>query len=1029
MNLLFLSHHHSLFGANRSLLTLIDGLRKKENVTMHVIVSGEGGFSSELAQRGVPCFVVPFEYNTHAADAAEDPARIQAKSAALRPMLEIVARTRPNLIYSNSSVIYYGAWLAKMTRKPHVWHLREYGELDYGILPDLGRDFFHARLAESAFTIAISNSIAQHHLASVDARRKRVIYNGVASLEEFASAPRELVAGRPLRLGIVGLIQPAKGQEQAVVAMHHLRGKFPDAVLQIAGMGDGRHLARLKELIREHRLEKNVSSPGVVAEPLAWMRDNVDILLMCSQHEAFGRVTAEAMSQGIPVVGTATGGTPEIITNGRNGLLYDGTPEDLAAKIVQIAASPARYRQMSGHALEEARKRFNNERYVAEVYEVLESVLAARGQEMPQSSPAIVSEPVAAVPALAPAPAKPDPFLNPPLTPENCDLYWVRTSIHRAVRQAMPFFHGTMLDVGCGVMPYRRMITQAPSRVTRYIGLDIETQIYNAAVDLRWDGRRIPLPDASVDCAMATEVLEHCPEPLVVLKEIRRVLKPGGFFFFTVPYVWPLHDAPYDFFRYTPFALEKLLAEAGLEHGNIQALGGWNASLAQMLGLWLKRAPLSREMRENMTKQLYPFYQELVESDELPADPKAGNTMVTGWSGMAFAPRPAAPPEVRQSDLPVVIVRCHESKYSETFIEDHVALVSSQGTLLHGHPFPRFLRGGRSVLPEGFENRVRSARGGAAAAELWRDYVSGIAGFLKASGARVVLVETGLMGAFVFQACEQAGLPYVVHFHGVDATGHDLLKQWGKHYERFFQTAAALVVVSAAMRDQLIRLGAPAERVVLAPYGVSVELPQLANPAAAAPRFLAVGRFVEKKGPQKTLMAFAAVHDQVPDARLVMVGDGPLLASCRQWVVEQGLTDAVTFAGVQSREAVSQLMASSRAFVQHSLVAADGDSEGLPLAVLESGAHGLPVVSTHHAGIPDAVTDGVHGYLVPEGDVRAMAERMLLLATDAALAGRLGAAFRERVRAEFSRQVSIERLQGILAEAAARRPVLEAVLS
>ncbi|MCX6950809.1 MAG: class I SAM-dependent methyltransferase, partial [Verrucomicrobia bacterium] len=173
---------------------------------------------------------------------------------------------------------------------------------------------------------------------------------------------------------------------------------------------------------------------------------------------------------------------------------------------------------------------------------------------------------------------KPHPFLNPPLEINNVDLFVVRSTILKSVKAALPQFSGTFLDIGCGVMPYRGLITSAPSRVTKYLGLDLVSDIYRAEVDLRWDGKTIPLPDASVDSAMATEVLEHCPEPLIVLKEARRVLKPGGVFFFTVPYIWPLHDAPYDFFRYTPFALEKLLAEAGFTDVKIQAMSGWNAS-------------------------------------------------------------------------------------------------------------------------------------------------------------------------------------------------------------------------------------------------------------------------------------------------------------------------------------------------------------------------------------------------------------------------------------------------------------------
>lgn len=99
-----------------------------------------------------------------------------------------------------------------------------------------------------------------------------------------------------------------------------------------------------------------------------------------------------------------------------------------------------------------------------------------------------------------------------------------------ALRQELPGLHGTLLDIGCGYMPYKPLVLAAPSRVTKYIGLDFKSGDYPSP-DLEWDGQQIPLGDASVDCAMDTEVFEHCPEPELLMREIRRVLKPGGVLF------------------------------------------------------------------------------------------------------------------------------------------------------------------------------------------------------------------------------------------------------------------------------------------------------------------------------------------------------------------------------------------------------------------------------------------------------------------------------------------------------------------
>lgn len=641
----------------------------------------------------------------------------------------------------------------------------------------------------------------------------------------------------------------------------------------------------------------------------------------------------------------------------------------------------------------------------------------------------------AKMPHLQVSAAPQDAFIAPAQVPQNADLYFQRSSILNAIQAHRPFLEGRFLDVGCGIMPYKDLLMQSPSKIETYIGLDIETEIYQADVDLRWDGQRIPLEDASIDSAMATEVLEHCPDPLVVLREIRRVLKPGGAFFFTVPYIWPLHDAPWDFYRYTPFSLKNLLKEAGFEDLNIRALSGWDASLAQMMGLWMKRAPMSPERRNAMAQKLWPIYQELIESDELPSDPEAGNTMATGWSGLVYA---AAEPEAQQSpsspeiaaiDLPLVIVRSHAYNYSETFIEDHVQCISNQTTVLYGWPFPRFIEGDRSVLDAAVEKQlVQALQSGTAIGKTVQDaYRDGLAQFFKACGARVVLLESGLMGAMVSEACVRAELPHVVHFHGVDAFAYKLLEQWQAHYQCFFRTAAAVVGVSQEMVQQLSTMGAPEERLVHAPYGVSTELEAYAQPLVAQPVFLSVGRFVAKKAPHKTLQAFEAVYQKVPTARLIMVGEGPLLKKCKAWVQQQGIQEAVTFAGVQSRRSVSRLMACVRVFVQHSVVAEDGDHEGLPLAILEAGAHGLPVVATRHAGIPDAVREEADGFLVDEGDVQAMALAMYRLAQDAALAARMGAAYQQRVRSDYSRAVSIARLQKLLqatADAGYRKPTV-----
>jgi len=154
-----------------------------------------------------------------------------------------------------------------------------------------------------------------------------------------------------------------------------------------------------------------------------------------------------------------------------------------------------------------------------------------------------------------------------------------------------------------------------------------------------------------------------------------------------------------------------------------------------------------------------------------------------------------------------------------------------------------------------------------------------------------------------------------------------------------------------------------------------------------------------------------------------MIGDGPLLTACKQLAHGLGLQEAVEFLGIKKPEQVAASMREATAFVQHSMRGDLGNSEGTPLAVLEAGASGLPVVSTRHGGIPDVVPWGKTGFLVDEGDLDGMALWMTVLAKNPALAPELGAAARKHICTNYPLEVNISKLSSLLAACAAQREV------
>lgn len=231
-----------------------------------------------------------------------------------------------------------------------------------------------------------------------------------------------------------------------------------------------------------------------------------------------------------------------------------------------------------------------------------------------------------------------DNFINIPFSTDNLDRYYVRSSILRCINNNLPVFKRKLLDIGCGKMPYKDYLLGI-SKITSYTGLDIDTAIeYDASIkpDYTWDGITMPFSDNSFDTAFGTEVLEHCPDPIIILKEVYRVLKPGGAFFFTVPFLWPLHEVPHDEYRYTPFSLSRLMEKAGFDKINLSAMGGWHASLAQMLGLWVRRAPLKERNRTFLSFLLKPVIRSLTKKDFLFKPGFTESQMITGLSGIAY---------------------------------------------------------------------------------------------------------------------------------------------------------------------------------------------------------------------------------------------------------------------------------------------------------------------------------------------------------------------------------------------------------
>lgn len=281
---------------------------------------------------------------------------------------------------------------------------------------------------------------------------------------------------------------------------------------------------------------------------------------------------------------------------------------------------------------------------------------------------------------------------------------------------------------------------------------------------------------------------------------------------------------------------------------------------------------------------------------------------------------------------------------------------------------------------------------------------------------KAVLAEYGPTGEALFRSCTRSRIPLIVHFHGFDAYRNNIIidDKYNVKYPEMFEKSAALIAVSNDMRQQLISLGAPAKKIHVNPCGVDVDLFDKTNPERNPPTFVSTGRFVSKKAHYLSILAFKHVVSHVPDARLVIMGTGPLYEVCKRMVDGLGLEKHIELPGAVSQDEVLSRLTQARAFVLHSVRSYDNDSEGTPVSVLEASSMGLPVVSTMHAGIKEAVDDNKTGFLVEEGDVAGMTQKMLVLARDPGLCRSMGEAGRQKMISKFSMKDRIESLWQII---------------
>jgi colanic acid/amylovoran biosynthesis glycosyltransferase len=268
------------------------------------------------------------------------------------------------------------------------------------------------------------------------------------------------------------------------------------------------------------------------------------------------------------------------------------------------------------------------------------------------------------------------------------------------------------------------------------------------------------------------------------------------------------------------------------------------------------------------------------------------------------------------------------------------------------------------------------------------------------------------------------GIPLVAHFHGIQQNLHDRWFYWS--LMRALRDFAAIVVVGTAERDWLLTRGVDPERVHAIPCGAPANVFTPCEDRPAGPiRFALASRLVEEKGVEISVKAFALVAPRIKGSELHLFGDGPLRERLEGVVAANGLRGRVVFHGYVDENGLIEHLPNIDVFLQHSLTMPNGWQEGFGVSVTEASACGLPVVVSACGGLLDQVVDGHNGLVVPQRDVRAMADAMCALAADPGLRDQMGKNGRERVLQHFDSGRQIRRLEDVVVSTLARHDIAD----
>jgi glycosyltransferase involved in cell wall biosynthesis len=408
IRILFVSHSPHFFGAEQSLLCLLRGIdrsRFEPVVSLPDRVPDHADrLSTEIASLGIPVHFILSPLWINVADDTALTKSLLGELAVVDQLQALIDNEGIDIVYTNTITRISGAIAAARAGKPHLYHVREVLR-DHPLRSLLDIDSTFRLIARFADAVITNSCAVAKQFDPADVRDKlHVVYNAVDP--EFFARPstpgklrRELALEPDAKLiGIIGTIHPHKNHEDLIRAFTIVKDRRVNVRLIVAGDSFCDYKGRLEEMIRQAGIEDRVHFLGFRSD-IADLVHDLDLVVIASLAEPFGRTTIEAMAAGKPVVATNTGASPEIVLDGVTGRLVSlHDHQQMAEAIVEILADPELAGKMGRAGRDRAEAEFSSEKYVANVQNVLMNLAVVNGKkdETPTTIAARAMEIVAA---------------------------------------------------------------------------------------------------------------------------------------------------------------------------------------------------------------------------------------------------------------------------------------------------------------------------------------------------------------------------------------------------------------------------------------------------------------------------------------------------------------------------------------------------------------------------------------------------------------------------------------------------------